>query len=84
MNEEQKKCFSMLYDFAHDERLGCGNLMMFIDTCFPDPEQDEISRAVHYGMKPYLLARQEMGGTAMELMYRLDEAQKAVTNNNRG
>jgi len=69
MNQDQKKNFEVLYKFAHDEAINCSNLIGMIDINFPDAEADEISQALHHYIKPYLTARADLGGKAMELLY---------------
>lgn len=72
MNDEQRDCFALAYNHVHDERLDNVNLMASIDICFPDPDESEVSKALH-GLKSYLTAREKAGAWVMESMYDLEE-----------
>jgi len=79
MNDKQKQCFEMVYNHVHDERSANGNLITFIDICFPDPEENDVSRALHTAVKLYLQAREKMGTQVMDLLYTLQEDMKDET-----
>ena len=73
MNEKQKQCFEMVCRHTHDERSANTNLIAFIDICFPDPDESDVSRELHTAVKLALQARKEMGGQVMDLLYMLKE-----------
>ncbi len=75
MNDQQKQCFKMVYNFIHDEQHNAANLMAFIDMTFPETDTD-ISKALHENVKPYLEIRRTLGATTMDLMYLLKELKK--------
>jgi len=85
LNAEQKKCFKMVYDFIHDERSSCGNLLSLIDIQFPETDgmsaelSDRVGEELRELIRPYLAARQNMGANAMGLMYVVDEFIKEET-----
>ncbi len=73
MNDQQKKCFEMVYNFIHDEKLQSQNLIAFIDICFKERDSD-ISNVLHEVVKPYLALRRDVGGHTMQLIYLLNES----------
>ncbi|MBW2606117.1 MAG: hypothetical protein JRD05_00630 [Deltaproteobacteria bacterium] len=77
MNDKQKQCFKVVYDFIHDERSNAQNLIALIDIRFPEIDSD-ISRALHENVKPYLELRRSLGATTMELMYLLKSLEKEI------
>ncbi|MBW2606108.1 MAG: hypothetical protein JRD05_00585 [Deltaproteobacteria bacterium] len=70
MNDQQKKCFKLVYDFIHDERVNAANLIALIDIRFPETDSD-ISKTLHGAVKPYLEMRHRLGAATMDLMYSL-------------
>ena len=72
MNDQQKKCFKMIYDFIHDERSNAQNLITLIDMRFPETDSN-VSRVLRENVKPYLELRRSLGANTMELMYLLDQ-----------
>lgn len=78
MNDQQKKCFKMAYDFIHDERQSCRNLADLIDITFP-ARDSAASRILRDYIMLYLDVRANQGGEAMEIVYSLNEAITAET-----
>lgn len=70
MKDDQKDCFMAVYNHLHDERSSNANLVSLIEICFPDPEENEVSRALH-GLKSYLRSRSHAGAWIMESLYNL-------------
>ena len=72
MNDQQKKCFKLVYNFIHDERSNAQNLISFIEMSFPKLDSDA-SKVLHENIKPYLEMRRSLGAATMELMYLLNQ-----------
>ena len=72
MNDQQKKCFKLIYNFIHDERSNAQNLIALVDIRFPEIDS-EVSRVLHENVKPYLETRRSLGAVTMELMYLLNQ-----------
>lgn len=82
MSVEQRQCFKAVYDFIHDERHACANLIALIDVTFhegtgEDPViGDFVGELLRKNINSYLVNRQLAGAKMMDLMYSLDSVIK--------